>query len=649
MDSLLSFLSGIIFNKWFPVILFVLTFVLAIIEKMVIKHKKKKRILTPLRLIVVGIFLSALFYFLPLIQRLLRTETDEMWGWALLNSVQYSLRLFVLDGEILWILDRAEELFTDAATQQFYIIFGSILYFTAPILTFGFVLSFFNSAVANIRYWFSCLCHTHVFSELNEKTLALATDIIKQNKVISLEKIDGKWKLEFSPFDVVVFTEITENVIEENLDLVEDARMLDAILFAKDFDSIKFRRKHSLRPLSFYIISDDEQKKLRHAEVVMKNFDYEGVELRLFSADIRSELLMASSDVQYMRAIRIDDIQTLVYHNLYTHGKMLFTRARAVQGDDDRIISAVIVGLGQYGTEMLKALTWFCQLKGYKLKINAFDSDEKAEDKLKFMCPELLDQEHNKKYTEGDAYYEITIHSGIDVTSPEFRHKLEDITDITYVFVCLGTDEINLQTAIDIRSICKGMNFTPFYQEPDIETVVYDSKLAKPISTTWEALSEEGEAGVTNFKGEFHNILITGDLDSFYSVATLIDSKLIDAGFDIQIGYESLLEGETRDSKSVRHRAERCFWKYEYNHNSSIAKAIHLKLRRDMGYVDTDEPWDRLTREEKIVLANPEHIRWNAYMRTIGYSYGERRNDLAKKHPCLLPTHKLNEKDLRKD
>ena len=68
-----------------------------------------------------------------------------------------------------------------------------------------------------------------------------------------------------------------------------------------------------------------------------------------------------------------------------------------------------------------------------------------------------------------------------------------------------------------------------------------------------------------------------------------------------------------------------------------------------MGYVDTDEPWDRLTREEKIVLANPEHIRWNAYMRTIGYSYGERRNDLAKKHPCLLPTHKLNEKDLRKD
>ena len=92
------------------------------------------------------------------------------------------------------------------------------------------------------------------------------------------------------------------------------------------------------------------------AEVIMKNFDLKNVELRLFSPDIRSQLLMDSFSPKLMRAIRIDDIQTLVYHNLYTHGKMLFDRARTVEGEKDKVISAVIVGLGQYGKEMFKAL-----------------------------------------------------------------------------------------------------------------------------------------------------------------------------------------------------------------------------------------------------------------------------------------------------
>ena len=35
-------------------------------------------------------------------------------------------------------------------------------------------------------------------------------------------------------------------------------------------------------------------------------------------------------------------------------------------------------------------------------------------------------------------------------------------------------------------------------------------------------------------------------------------------------------------------------------------------------------------------------------MRSIGYTYGN-RNDLGKKHHCLVPTHMLSDNDLRKD
>ena len=44
-----------------------------------------------------------------------------------------------------------------------------------------------------------------------------------------------------------------------------------------------------------------------------------------------------------------------------------------------------------------------------------------------------------------------------------------------------------------------------------------------------------------------------------------------------------------------------------------------------------------------------EHKRWNAYMRSEGYSYAVNRNDMAKQHNCLVPFDKLNEDDKIKD
>ena len=119
----------------------------------------------------------------------------------------------------------------------------------------------------------------------------------------------------------------------------------------------------------------------------MKHYDKADTTLRLFSCDKRSELLMASKTTKHIKAIRVDDIQSLIYHNLYEEGKFLFDGAREVDGK--KVISAVIVGLGLYGREMLKALSWFCQMDGYALKITAFDSTLK---KLKFVdsAAELL-------------------------------------------------------------------------------------------------------------------------------------------------------------------------------------------------------------------------------------------------------------------
>jgi len=55
------------------------------------------------------------------------------------------------------------------------------------------------------------------------------------------------------------------------------------------------------------------------------------------------------------------------------------------------------------------------------------------------------------------------------------------------------------------------------------------------------------------------------------------------------------------------------------------------------------------TEEELWNLRRLEHRRWNAYMRSEGYTYAPVRNDLAKVHHCLVPFDDLPLKEQVKD
>ena len=44
-----------------------------------------------------------------------------------------------------------------------------------------------------------------------------------------------------------------------------------------------------------------------------------------------------------------------------------------------------------------------------------------------------------------------------------------------------------------------------------------------------------------------------------------------------------------------------------------------------------------------------EHRRWNAYMRSEGFTYAEKRNNLAKTHNCLVTYDDLSLEEKAKD
>ena len=159
-------------------------------------------------------------------------------------------------------------------------------------------------------------------------------------------------------------------------------------------------------------------------------------------------------------------------------------------------ITAVLVGFGRYGTEMFKALLWYCQVPGYEIEIHVIDNKPNLLSRLNADYPDLMkknyydlnyDQVRNiqinpKSATQkGDARYAIVAtNQGIDVNSKEFEDQLAAIHNPTYVFVALGSDDENIRISLRIRELYRRLG-----KGPDIETVVFDSKLTSEMSYRW--------------------------------------------------------------------------------------------------------------------------------------------------------------------
>ena len=220
-----------------------------------------------------------------------------------------------------------------------------------------------------------------------------------------------------------------------------------------------------------------------------------------------------------------------------------------------------------------------------------------------------------------DAEYTIKVHQKIDVDSVFFDRIIETLPSTTYVFVALGNDEKNISIAVKLRTLFERMGYTPV-----IQAVVYNSE------------KKEALTNIKNFKDMPYNIDFIGDMKSSYSEAVILDSDVEDEALKRHLKW-----GEEKD-----------FWRYDYNYRSSIASAIHKKMKIECGIPGAGKEAEQRTEKELWDLRRLEHRRWNAYMRSEGYIYGgtvekSGRNDLAKMHNCLVPFSELPLKEQEKD
>lgn len=548
-----------------------------------------------------GVFIAALFMFFPI--HSVTAEATLLGGWrAFLLSVFNSMQVFAIGCEFGVV--KESMVFCPDWLDVIYQVWAATLFVLAPIFTFGFVLSLFKNLSAYLKYLWAFNRETFVFSELNEKSLVLANDIKTKNKKAT-----------------IVFTDVFEDNEENTYELVENAKRLGAICFKKDILVVDFKKHSRKKSISFFTIGLNETENLNQSLKLIENYrDRDNTHIYVFSTKIESELLLTSIDKGKVKVRRINEVQSLVNRVLYEQGCVLFDSAREAS-DGNKKISAIVVGMGSHGTEMVKALTWFGQMDGYKLEINAFDQDPLSEEQFVAIAPELMSPDYNGVDIEGEAQYKITVHPGINVTSIKFANEISKITDATYVIVALGNDDVNINTAVNLRMYFERMKIYPV-----IQAIVYNSQQKKALK------------GIKNYRGQEYDIEFIGDVESSYTEDVIIDSEL----------EEDALKRHLKWGK------EEEFWTYEYNYRSSMASAIHMKARIHCEIPGATKSEDELTEEERNIIEVLEHRRWNAYMRAEGYVFSgskekSSRNDLAKMHHDLVDFSSLTDEEKRKD
>ena len=548
-----------------------------------------------------GVFIAALFMFFPI--HSVTAEATLLGGWrAFLLSVFNSMQVFAIGCEFGVV--RESMVFCPDWLDVLYQVWAATLFVLAPIFTFGFVLSLFKNLSAYLKYLWAFNRDIYVFSELNEKSLVLANDIKAKNKNVS-----------------IVFTDVFEDNEENTYELIENAKRIGAICFKKDILVVDLKKHSRKRSVSFFAIGFNETENLNQSLKLIENYrDRENTHIYVFSTKIESELLLTSVGKGMVKVRRINEVQSLVNRVLYEQGCVLFDSAREMPNGNKKI-SAIVVGMGSHGTEMVKTLTWFGQMDGYKLEINAFDRDPLSEEQFVAIAPELMSDDYNGVDIEGEAQYKITIHPGIDVTSITFANEIAKITDATYVIVALGNDDVNINTAVTLR-----MYFERMKIHPVIHAIVYNSQQKKALK------------GIKNYRGQEYDIEFIGDVESSYTEDVIIDSEL----------------EEDALKRHLKWGNEEEFWTYEYNYRSSVASAIHMKARIQCKIPGATKSENELTDEERNIIEALEHRRWNAYMRAEGYVFSgskekSSRNDLAKMHHDLVDFPSLTDEEKRKD
>ena len=586
---------------------------------------KKHFVLTPFQIFLCFFFIGAVFIFIPIYY------TDYFAGEmqfarifkSIFLSIHNTMRLFILDGDF----DIIENAVTSPERVNYivgyaYSIYSAFLFVAAPVLTASFVLSFFKNISSYFKYTFNFSKKIYYISELNEQSIALATNILAESGIRK---------------PLIVFFDVFEDKDEISSELLEKAKRLRTVCFQKDITEIKLKHLFGCAERKFYFIGENEDENIKQALTLIKycrsskKYNNAKSQFYVFSTTVDSEALLDAVDNGDMKVRRINENKNLVMGTLYNQPVF----EKFVETENGKRLAILVIGGGSYGTELVKAISWCAQLPDYEVAIHVVDKTDELESRFTALAPELMKK--NGKREDGEPYYEISFYPSVDVYGIEFSKILNDMENITAAFVALGDDELNLDVAMKIRREYGRLKLQKDYQIPNIFSIIYSTLKTQTFI----------DNGLLCLGKDDYGIKFIGDMRSRYSLKVIEQLELEEDGMRIHLSWLERRKAELRrkndDEKEINEKIEesRHFYdKYEYYRRASIGKAIYERVLKKLD----------ITFEDDVKRQENEHKRWNAFMRAEGYIYHRsEKNHIAKTHCDLKPNNRLKPFEKDKD
>ncbi len=525
----------------------------------------------------------------------------------------------------------------------------------APAITCTVLFQIISQFFPEIKYHFSRKKERYFFSELNECSLYLAKSIVDKRK-------NEKKKA------MIVFTDVYSDSSNENQsELIGKAKEINAICLKEDLSKIKFRKNKSNTLILIDEINDNADKMafINDDKIIKSLGDFS---LYVFYTDATQEVIFKNFSSEIYE--KCDNKKNIDIRNINSRKNMIYSVLQSyplyeplLRKTENDNLSVSIVGSGKNGTEMFLNTYWCSQMIGVKNTINiaSIESENDFTGKINGLCPELFESSREKsellRIYDGEEIYSEPYFKFGYYCGDVFNCYVSDITfsnnlkliDSDYFFICLGSDNKNIELAERIarKATMSGDRKTILY-------VVSNPEVAKSLNQT------------SKYKPSV--VVAVSDLESVYSYDCVFNRKIEELAVEYDKKYNKL-KNSNRNSEAE----EKGFLKLQYDLYNNITRGIHLYYRAFSAlktsnklkeisdkykleeYSDTQRPdysiiteyldlcekdnFDEICNE----LAWLEHRRWNADLRSRGYSYNSKDQDhISLTHPCLVECNKSN-------
>ena len=265
------------FDTWGIVSAAVLASVLSYV--LLCRHRLARRLrFSGLQLFTAGLYGAILIFLMPIMYaEVLQDPPVLQWLRALLLSVPEAVRFFLLEGDFAVVEKALSEDGTPASLALR--VYGTCLYFLAPMMTFGNVLSLFSGTIARLRLCFS-IRPVAAFSALNEASLTLAESIYREKR----KQILGR--------PLIAFVGVSG---EQDDELRRRVREFGGIILKNDPARLAISVFN--RPIEFFLLSEQEEENVELGLRLAKRYK-EGkrkVSVFVFASSENADMLLDNS------------------------------------------------------------------------------------------------------------------------------------------------------------------------------------------------------------------------------------------------------------------------------------------------------------------------------------------------------------------